>query len=148
MSDVVFRLVPWPSLSRDDLYAALHLRQLVFCVEQNCVYQDVDGKDDRAAHLFGALDGRLVAYARLFPAGAVHEHAAIGRVITHPEARRGGLGKALMRESIRRLETMSPGSRIHIGAQAYLEKFYGELGFVRCSENYLEDGIPHLEMVR
>lgn len=150
MTDLVFRCVPWSELSRDDLYRALHLRQLVFVVEQTCAYLDLDGKDALAHHLFGerASDGKLLAYARLFPAGAAHEQAAIGRVVTHPDARRGGYGKALMREAIARVERMSPGAGVHIGAQAYLERFYGELGFRRCSENYLEDGIPHLEMTR
>ncbi len=149
-TDVVFRCIPWAELSRDDLYRALQLRQIVFCVEQSCVYLDLDGKDERAHHLFAerASDGKLIAYARIFPAGAAHELSAIGRVVTHPEARRGGFGKALMHEAIARASQISPGIAIHIGAQAYLERFYGELGFHRSSENYDEDGIPHLEMVR
>jgi ElaA protein len=142
-----WKLVAFEHLGVADLYELLALRQLVFVVEQTCPYLDADGKDARALHLLGRDEaGRLVAYARLFAPGASFVEAAIGRVVTHPSVRRTGAGRALMREAIRRTrEAFGPGP-IRIGAQRYLERFYGELGFVIASEPYDEDGIPHVEM--
>ena len=148
-----WRCVPWAQLTRDELYALLQLRQLVFVVEQTCAFLDADGRDDRAWHLLGwSTDesGRplLGAYARLFPPGALYAEASIGRVVTHPAVRRTGLGRALMEEALRRVGTLAPGAAVRIGAQCYLEPFYASLGFARASPSYDEDGIPHVEMVR
>jgi ElaA protein len=142
-----WRLVPFPELPVDDLYDLLALRQLVFVVEQECAYLDCDGKDRAALHLLGRNDeGQLIASARLLPAGASFAEASIGRVVTHPSARRAGFGRALMREAIARARaTFGPGP-LHIGAQLYLRRFYEELGFVVTSAVYDEDGIPHVEM--
>ena len=150
MADVVWSCSAWLDLDRDALYDALRLRQLVFCVEQNCVYLDCDGVDRHASHLLCRDDtsGELLAYARLMAPGITFDEASIGRVITHPWARKLGLGKALMRESIARTEQLFGPGPIRIGAQRYLERFYGELGFVVASEPYDEDGIPHIEMLR
>jgi ElaA protein len=135
-------------LSVAELYEALALRQLVFVVEQTCAYQDCDGKDARAVHLLGrAEDGRLVAYARLFGPGVSFAERSIGRVVTHPDVRRQGAGKELMREAIERTRATFGDGPIRIGAQRYLERFYGELGFRVASAPYDEDGIPHVEMV-
>lgn len=146
-----WRYEPWSALTTDELYRILALRQRVFCVEQNCPYLDCDGLDARATHLWSedaaAADG-IGAYLRVFAPGARYAEASIGRVVTAPEVRRSGLGRALMREGIARIAAAHPGAPIRIGAQKYLERFYGELGFVRVSDDYLEDGIPHLEMVR
>jgi ElaA protein len=131
-------------LSVHELYAAMRLRSEVFVVEQNCVYLDPDGYDDRAMHLLGYRDGELVAYARIFGPGIKYAEASIGRVITSAAVRGTGAGQELMREAIARCE---PGP-IRIGAQQYLERFYGAFGFVRVSEPYDEDGIMHIEMVR
>ena len=125
-----------------ELYTVMQLRSEVFVVEQNCVYLDADGYDDRAGHLMGWRQGELVAYARIFPPGVTYAEASIGRVITSAAARGTGAGRELMREAIARCS-----SPIRIGAQAYLERFYGSFGFVRVSEEYLEDGIPHIQMV-
>ena len=154
MSDsVTWRLAPYHDLTRDELYALLQLRQRVFVVEQHCPFLDADGADDRAWHLLGwtrDADGAplLGAYARLFAPGAMYDEASIGRVVTHPAARRGGLGRALMQEALARLATMAPGSPVRIGAQRYLERFYESLGFRVAGPEYLEDGIPHVEMLR
>ena len=137
MSDsVTWRLAPYHDLTRDELYALLQLRQRVFIVEQSCPFLDADG-----APLLGA-------YARLFAPGAMYDEASIGRVVTHPAARRGGLGRALMHEALARLAEMAPATPVRIGAQRYLERFYESLGFVVAGPEYLEDGIPHGEMVR
>lgn len=151
-SEIDWRCTSFADLAVGDLYAALQLRSLVFVVEQTCPFLDADGDDDRAWHLLGwrAVAGRrrLDAYARLFAPGVKYAEASIGRVVTHPDARRTGAGRALMAEAIRTLGALAPGAPVRIGAQQYLERFYGEFGFVRDGADYLEDGIVHLEMVR
>lgn len=152
-ASIAWRCTPYAALAIDDLYAALQLRSLVFVVEQACPFLDLDGRDAAAHHLLGwthAADGtrRLGAYARLFAPGVVYAEASIGRVVSHPEVRRTGAGRALMAEAIRRVGALAPGAPIRIGAQRYLERFYGGFGFVRASDDYDEDGIAHLEMVR
>jgi ElaA protein len=128
-----------------ELYAITTLRERVFVVEQNCVYLDADGIDPQCRHLWAEDPTRAIhAYCRLVPAGVKYAEASIGRVITAPEARGAGLGKELMRRALAALGNVP----VKIGAQAHLEKFYGELGFVRTSEPYDEDGIPHIEMLR
>jgi ElaA protein len=129
----------------------------VFVVEQRCPFQDLDGHDAPASHLLGWTDdaaGRpvLAAYARLFVPGIVFREASVGRVVTHPARRRGGAGRALMREALDRLVdapgALAPGAPVRIGAQLYLERFYEGFGFRRASAVYDEDGIDHVEMVR
>jgi ElaA protein len=143
----------WQALSFTDLtvpelYELLALRQLVFVVEQTCAYLDCDGKDQHATHLLGRTEsGQLVAYARLFAPGESFAEATIGRVITHPSVRRTGAGRALMHEAIARTRALFGEGPIRIGAQRYLERFYGELGFAIASAPYDEDGIPHVEML-
>ncbi|MBL9014959.1 MAG: GNAT family N-acetyltransferase [Myxococcales bacterium] len=132
-------------LSVHELYAILALRGRVFVVEQNCPYLDPDGYDQASRHVWASDEaGAIHAYLRIVPAGIKFGEVSIGRVITAPEARGTGLGKELMRRGI----AACGAGPIRIGAQAHLERFYGELGFVRASEPYDEDGIPHLEMVR
>ena len=148
-----WHLAPFAELAPADLYAALQLRSLVFVVEQACPFLDPDGSDADAWHLLGWHDAapaapRLAAYARLFRPGLKYAEASIGRVVTHPAARRTGAGRALMAESLRRLTILAPGAPVRIGAQKYLERFYAGFGFVRAGDDYLEDGIVHLEMVR
>ena len=131
-------------LSARELYAITQLRERVFVVEQACVYLDADGADLVSRHLWAEAGGELHAYLRLVPAGVKFPEVSIGRVIVAPAARGTGLGKELMERGI----AAANGAPIRIGAQAHLEKFYGELGFVRASELYDEDGIPHVEMTR
>ena len=139
-------------LRPEDLYAAVQLREAVFIVEQQCPYNDADGRDPHAWHLLGwseSQSGRdLVAYARVFEPGVRYTEASIGRVVTAPRVRRSGLGKALMAEALRRVESLAPGQAIKIAAQRRLEKFYLELGFITVSEPYEEDGITHVDMLR
>ena len=131
----------------------------MFVVEQQCPYLDADGSDHAAWHLLGWTAGApsgggaggetvLGAYARVFRPGVKYSEASIGRVITNPLVRRSGMGRALMAEAIRRCALVAPGSDIRIGAQMYLERFYGSFGFRRVSEPYDEDGIMHIEMLR
>lgn len=131
------------------LYAIMALRQEVFCVEQACAFQDADGVDPHCWHLRG-LDGqgRLLAYLRLVDAGVKYADPSIGRVVTSPSARRTGLGRALMAEGIAGHDRLWPGKPNRISAQARLEAFYQGFGYRRQGENYMEDGIPHVEMLR
>ena len=119
----------------------------VFVVEQQCAYQELDGLDSGAHHLCGMQDGRLAAYLRLLPAGNRFAGPSIGRVMIAGFARGGGLGRALMVQGISGCRHYYPGDSLFVSAQAYLEKFYLELGFETISPVYDEDGIPHLDMV-
>jgi ElaA protein len=131
-----------------ELYAVLQLRNEVFVVEQNCVFQDADDKDQASHHLMAWQEGKLVAYTRLLPPGLGYEQASIGRVVTSPAVRRSGIGKELMERSIRAVEELFGKGPIKIGAQLYLQQFYQSFGFIRVSEVYLEDGIQHIYMMR
>lgn len=139
-------------LKCEQLYALLRLRSEVFVVEQNCVFQDMDGLDDQAMHLLGTrvVEGasQLVAYVRCFPAGVVFAEASIGRVVTRQSARGGGLGHVLMDQAVRALHQHWGVQPIRIGAQAHLKDFYQRHGFADVGRPYVEDGIPHLEMLR
>jgi ElaA protein len=130
-----------------ELYAALQLRNEVFVVEQNCVFQDADDKDQGSWHLLGFRNEKLAAYTRIVPPNLIYEQPSIGRVVTAPSERGKGTGKILMEESIKRLHSIYPGAAIKIGAQLYLKKFYESFGFRQVSETYLEDGIPHIYML-
>ncbi len=146
---LAFSLTAFADLSPHALYDLLTLRQLVFSVEQNCAYLDCDGKDLVALHLLGRDEaGRLVAYSRLLPPGACYAESSIGRVVNHPEVRRSGVGRLLLRESIAQLVHAFGPVPIRIGAQMYLRQFYESFGFVTVSEPYDEDGIPHIQMLR
>lgn len=139
------------ALSPGELYALLRLRSEVFVVEQNCVFLDMDGSDAQAMHLLGWRDGAqplLAASARCFGPGIKYPEASIGRVVTAPQARGGGLGHVLMQEAVAALERHWGPQPIRIGAQAHLHGFYARHGFVQAGEPYMEDGIPHIEMLR
>lgn len=136
-------------LTPRELYAILRLRIEVFVVEQNCVFQDADDLDQECYHLSGWSDeGNLLAYTRLVPAGVRYANASIGRVVVSPAARHLGLGRLLMNESIRVLFNHWGEQPVQIGAQLYLKEFYESLGFAQSSDIYMEDGIPHIEMIR
>lgn len=143
----------WTWLRFDDLgvhrlYAALALRSRVFILEQG-PYLDPDGVDPHSGHLLGHdAAGVLQAYLRVVDPGVKYAEPSIGRVVTAPECRGSGLGRALFTEGLARCLTAWPGQGVRISAQAHLEGFYGSFGFVRVGEVYLEDDIPHLEMAR
>ncbi len=135
-------------LSADELYQILQLRSEVFVVEQNCVYQDIDGKDRKSLHLFALDNGMITAYARLFDRGHYFEEASIGRVVTHQKFRGRKVGHDLMKRAIEAISDYFNQTIIEISAQEYLQKFYESHGFVKVGESYLEDGIPHIKMIR
>ena len=141
-----WKIKRFEELSVLELYNLLQLRSEVFVVEQNCVYQDIDGKDQKALHLIGENDGKTAAYARLFKPNDYFENASIGRVIVKESARENKIGHILMKEAIHIIETHFHETKITISAQLYLKKFYESHGFVQTSEMYLEDDIPHIEM--
>lgn len=140
-------LKKFDEITARELYAILQLRNEVFVVEQNCVYQDADNKDQLSLHLCGWHEEQLVAYTRLIPPGIAYTEASIGRVVTSPAYRGTGAGRQLMKESISQAFSQFNCNQVKIGAQVYLTSFYQSLGFVQCSQQYLEDGIPHIEMM-
>jgi len=148
----VWQWLAFEALSSDQLYALLRLRSEVFVVEQNCVFLDLDGLDHQARRLLGqqstASGTELVAYARCFPPGVTFAEASIGRVVTSPSARAQRLGHALMTQAVEALQAQWGIQPIRIGAQAHLKSFYERHGFADVGQPYIEDGIPHLEMLR
>ena len=145
---VHFEWLPFSELTARDVHDLLQLRQRVFVVEQRCAYLDADGADPLCWHGLGRRRGSLVATARLVPPGLKFVEPAIGRVVTAPEARGTGVGRALMLAAITQVQRLHPGQPIRLGAQRYLERFYASLGFEVAGEPYDEDGIPHVEMVK
>ncbi len=139
-----WHLREFSALTPREVYAIHQLRERVFVVEQRCAYLDADGIDPSCHHLWASEDDAIRAYCRLVPAGIKYAEVSIGRVITTPEARGTGLGRELMRRAVDACGAVA----IRIGAQAHLERFYGETGFVKASDPYIEDGIPHIEMLR
>lgn len=153
---VDWKLATLDALTAPELYQMLQLRTEVFVIEQNCIFQDMDGADDQAVHLLGTLAGpsgqngnagTLVAYARLFPAGVKFAEASIGRVVTRACARGTGLGHVLIQQAIAAVHAQWGVQPIRIGAQARLKGYYSQHGFVDVGVPYVEDGIDHLEMV-
>lgn len=143
---VQFKIKRFNELSLIDLYQALQLRSSVFVVEQNCVYQDIDGKDEKAIHVLGYINDDLVVYCRLFNSGDYFDDSSIGRVVVHPKFRNLKLGHQLLQQAIETIKTTFNTTSITISAQLYLEQFYQSHGFVTTSEMYLEDAIPHVQM--
>lgn len=141
-------LKKFAELTPYELYAALQLRAEVFVVEQTCPFQDADNKDQESHHLLGYHNNALVAYTRLLPPGLAYTQPSIGRVVTSPSVRGTGSGKELMQESINQAYTLFGIQPIKIGAQLYLKKFYEGFGFFQVGEGYLEDGIPHIYMLK
>lgn len=146
--EIQWKIKRFNELSSGELYEVLQLREKVFIVEQNCVYQDIDGKDLKALHLIGEFEKKIVAYARMFQAGDYFENASIGRVVIDPDYRDRKWGFEMMRQAISGIETFFNQTKITISAQLYLQRFYEKLGFIKTSDMYLEDDIPHIEMKR
>ena len=135
------------ALLPNELYQIMRLRNEVFVVEQNCVFQDADNKDQQCLHLMGWIENTLVAYTRLAPPGYIYAAASIGRVVTLPAFRGKGIGQQLMQKSIAHCRLAFGNTAIKLGAQYYLKEFYTSLGFMQVSDIYLEDGIEHIYML-
>jgi ElaA protein len=134
-------------LSAEQVYAVLAARVAIFVVEQNCAYQDLDGLDADAEHLIAWSGTQVAGYLRVLAPGTRFDDPSIGRIITTKPFRGSGLGRDLVAKGLERTRLRYPGQPVRISAQQYLEKFYRDFGFVAVSEPYLEDDIPHLEMV-
>tara|TARA_R110002020_G_C16238737_1_gene768975 strand:- start:1137 stop:1580 length:444 start_codon:yes stop_codon:yes gene_type:complete len=143
-----FKIKEYKDLTKEELYDLLQLRSEVFVVEQDCVYQDIDGKDQKALHVLGYKDESLIAYTRIFKGGYYFDNASIGRVIVKEDQRKYGYGKDLMKVSIEAVSKHYNAEIIEISAQTYLNNFYSNLGFQDVGEGYLEDGIPHIRMIK
>lgn len=139
---------PYQSLSKDELYAILRIRTEVFVLEQHCVYQDLDGKDDKAFHIIGMEDNMIVAYARCFPPGIYFKESAIGRVLVRENYRKLGYGHKIVDAAIGAIETHFNAKEIRISAQLYLVTFYELHDFKTVGNRYLEENIPHISMIR
>lgn len=144
-----WKLKAFNELTPYELYTIMQLRNAVFVVEQNCVFQDADNKDQSSYHLMGWQENSLVAYTRLLPKGlSYNNYPSIGRVVTSPLVRNTGIGKKLMEVSINKLYELYGQMPIKIGAQLYLKNFYEGFGFIATEHEYMEDGIPHVEMIK
>ena len=141
-----FLVKSFTELTTSELYQILQLRSEVFVVEQDCVYQDIDYKDQKALHVLGFKNDKLIAYTRIFKPGDYFKNASIGRVVVAQKERAYGYGHELIKASIQAVQKNYTTLEITISAQTYLKKFYQIHGFVKVGEEYLEDGIPHIEM--
>jgi len=148
MSKLNFKIKDFNQLSTQELYSILQLRSEVFVVEQDCVYQDLDGKDQLAYHVLGYKDSIIIAYARVFKPGDYFSKSSIGRIIVKKTHRRFKYGDHLVKNSIEFIEKKFKEKEILISAQAYLINFYNNLGFKQKGEQYLEDDIPHIKMLK
>ncbi|MCF4100627.1 GNAT family N-acetyltransferase [Gillisia sp. M10.2A] len=135
-------------LTIEELYQILRLRAEVFVVEQDCVYQDIDNKDKKALHVLGIKNSEVIAYTRCFKPGDYFKEASIGRVVVDAKERKYGYGHDLLKESIDQIEKTFYTTTIKLSAQQYLTKFYESHGFNQVGKGYLEDGIPHIAMLK
>jgi ElaA protein len=138
----------YDSLSLTELHDLLQLRSEVFVVEQDCVYQDIDGKDIKALHVLGYAKKTLAAYTRCFSPGVYFKEAAIGRVVVRKDFRGKDFGHLIMEASLKAISDHFGTGNIKLSAQTYLIDFYKTHGFVSTGEEYLEDGIPHIAMIK
>lgn len=143
-----FIVIEFKELTTKQLYSILQLRSEVFVVEQDCVYQDLDSKDSKALHVLGIKNEKIIAYSRIFDSGDYFSKPSIGRIVVKKEHRGSSYGYQLVKKSIEFINKNFTEKSILISAQKYLTKFYNSLGFVQQGEEYLEDGIPHIKMLR
>ncbi|WP_148630018.1 GNAT family N-acetyltransferase [Bacillus sp. E214] len=142
-----WKLKKFDELTNIELYNILKERTLVFVVEQNCPYPEVDGKDPFSYHLFKEDNGEIVAYLRIVPAGIAYQETSIGRVIVKKEYRGQGIAGELLKKGLEFIQNELEETKVKIQAQDYLRKFYTSFGFQPISETYLEDNIPHVDMI-
>lgn len=147
MDRIAYQWLPFDALSGREVHDLFALRSEIFVVEQQCIYQDVDGNDPLGMHLSARRGDVLVGYLRVLPPGTRFARASIGRVVVRASERGSGLGRALMREALARVEADGPVP-LKLSAQAHLQAFYESVGFTATDERYDEDGIPHVAMIR
>lgn len=146
--EIQWKIKRFEELSTSELYGLLRLREQVFIIEQNCIYPDLDNKDQKAIHVLGCKNEEVIAYSRIFKPGDYFDTASIGRVVVAQHVRKTKLGFRLMQKSIEEVKKQFNEDSITISAQCYLIEFYKSLGFVPVREKYLEDDIPHIRMIR
>ena len=146
MGDYRWQIVPFQELTTNELYASMHLRQQVFVIEQNCIYQDLDGLDQSSVHILCWQGDELLASLRCVPPGLSYSASSLGRIVVSPSGRGRDLGRELVNRGIAYNLESWPDSDIRIGAQAYLQAFYESLGFMLDGAPYDEDGISHIHM--
>ena len=147
-NEIRWKWSSFEELSKVKLYDILQIRQQVFVLEQNCLYQDIDRLDQSAWHLLAInKNAQLMGYLRVVAPGKKYKEPSIGRVLVHPDQRKKGLGKRLLTEGMRRTQAQFPSQDIRISAQLQLQAFYENAGFVPVGNPYLEDDIPHIEML-
>jgi ElaA protein len=147
-TNLTWHFSSWNEITRDQFYALAALRIDVFVIEQNCPYQDFDGKDRKSHHLWCTdVDGQVHAVLRIVQPGVSYAEVSIGRVATSQAARGSGLGRSLMRRGMQCVVDQYGDVPVRISAQSYLTKFYSSFGFISEGESYLEDDIPHIEML-
>ena len=139
---ISWKIKTWEQLKTKELYSILKLRSKVFVVEQNCVYQDIDGKDEKGKHVLGKKNNEIIAYARIFKPGDYFKEASFGRAVVKKSERGKGVGDELVKKCLENITE----EEIKISAQSYLKGFYSSHGFLAEGDEYLEDGIPHLAM--
>ena len=147
IQEIIWKIKSFQEFSSHELYEILKIRQEVFVVEQKCYYLDADGDDHKAVHIWAEKEDQIVAYCRVFPQKVKYPEASIGRVLTHLSSRNLRLGKMLMRFAIQTIECRFKSKQIRISAQDYLLRFYTNFGFLATEKKYLEDNIPHTEML-
>jgi ElaA protein len=148
-NNLEFNFFAFEDLQPHKLYEILKMRSGIFVVEQNCVYLDMDDKDQEAIHLIGSIDNKIVSYSRIFEKGKMYnDYASIGRVIVHQDFRDKKLGHLLIKKSINYIQKNFDNASIKIGAQEHLKSFYNQHDFVAVGERFLEDGIWHIYMIR
>ncbi|WP_294245919.1 GNAT family N-acetyltransferase [uncultured Chryseobacterium sp.] len=146
--EIIWKIKTFEELSVPELYAIIRARVDVFVVEQECPYPDLDGYDQKALHLWAEQDGEVLAYCRIFSNGIKYTETSIGRVLTTEKARGKNLGKQLIQYAVETIENRFRTSEVRISAQDYLLRFYNGFGFEDTGKKYLEDNIPHTEMLR
>jgi ElaA protein len=142
-----YYLKKFRELTTEELYEIIRLRILVFVIEQNCPYDECDGKDYNAIHLFASENNTITAYARILPPGVSFKEPSIGRVVVNSKYRSKGLAKEIMNRAVEYIKTEMNETSIKIEAQCYLERFYTDLGFNAISDTFMLDNIPHVEML-
>lgn len=147
MSNIIWKIKAFEEFTVPELYNVLKARIDVFVVEQNCPYPDLDDYDQKAVHIWAEKDGKILANCRIFDKGIKYQEASIGRVLTTEKGRGKNLGKQLIAYALETIKARFHTSEVRISAQDYLLKFYGEFGFEDTGKKYLEDDIPHTEML-
>lgn len=144
---ISWKIKTWEQLKTKELYSILKLRSKVFVVEQNCVYQDIDDKDKLAIHVFGIVEGKIIAYSRLFNKKEYFKETSFGRAVVELTNRGKGIGDMLVEKSLLTIKEKYKEQKVKISAQAHLVNFYKKHGFKTIGKEYLEDGIPHIAML-